>query len=62
MAAGLYMPTIILIAGGLVHPLLWCGWPFLAVGQRVKRYAPIGKTFKSNTLKSNNPLQVCQKK
>ena len=31
-----YMPTTIVIACGLVHPLPWCGQRFPTVGQGVK--------------------------
>ena len=30
------MPSTIVVAGGLVHPLPWCGHSFFAMGQRVK--------------------------
>jgi len=32
------MPSTIAVAGGLVHPLLWYGLRFPAVGQRVNRF------------------------
>ena len=44
-----YMPATIIVARGLVRPMLWCGWCFSGVRERVKEGARRGIKIGTNT-------------